>query len=55
MAGRPRQYFTPAALVFLEAVVAGLQDNSLVSDVNAGAVKRFMRRSRTSLPRQRSA
>lgn len=55
VAGRPRQYFTPAARVFLEAVVAGLQENSLVSDVNAGAVKQFMRRKRPAVPRARSA
>ncbi|HZU08129.1 MAG TPA: LysR family transcriptional regulator [Chloroflexota bacterium] len=42
VAGRQQQYFTPAARAFLEAAVAGLQENRLVSNVNTNVVKQFM-------------
>jgi DNA-binding transcriptional LysR family regulator len=55
VAGRHRQYLTPAARAFLEAVIVGLQQNDLVSDVNSAAAKQFVRSERPLMPVARTS
>jgi DNA-binding transcriptional LysR family regulator len=51
----PQHSLNPAARAFLDAVIVGLQENDLVSNVNAAAAQRFARRRRPAPARADSA